>query len=326
MGADALAHGVAVLSGCSWFSVRKEPKGHGRTAWVEGARLGDGDRVVIVEDVVSTGASLLKAVERVSDLGAVVVAATGSARSQPPRGRSVRRSRGSVDPAPRLDRHRHRAALGASMEPGPPEAAVPATRPLEVDDLGPDPIEAFRSWWDDAFERGQPEPEAAALATATPEGHSSVRFVLLRGFDRRGFVFYTNGRSRKGSEMAATGWASMAFRWAAVNRQVRVAGPVAEVDPKESDDYFDSRPRGSQLGAWASVQSEELGSRAELEARLADVDARYLGRPVPRPPWWGGYRIDPVEIEFWQQGEYRLHDRFRYTRSAGTWSLQRLHP
>jgi pyridoxamine 5'-phosphate oxidase len=216
------------------------------------------------------------------------------------------------------------AATQTQTGPGAPKG--PARRYLDDEDLGPDPIAAFRAWWIDAVQHGQPEPEATALATATAGGRSSVRFVLLRAFDERGFVFYTNSRSRKGLEMAASGWASMAFRWAVVDRQVRVAGPVRPLPAEESDAYFDGRPRGSQLGAWASEQSEELASRADLERRLAEVEARFDGRSVPRPPWWGGYRIEPFEIEFWQQGDNRLHDRFRYTRAEGRWRVSRLHP
>jgi pyridoxamine 5'-phosphate oxidase len=197
---------------------------------------------------------------------------------------------------------------------------------LDEADLGPDPFAAFRAWWDHAVGAGQPEPEAAALATATAAGRSSVRFVLIRQFDERGFVFYTNGRSRKGGEMIATGWASLAFRWVVVGRQVRAGGPVGRLSSKESDRYFAGRPRESQLGAWASLQSEELDSRSELDRRFALASARFDGAPVPRPPWWGGFRIEPLEIEFWQQGAFRLHDRFRYTREGATWTVRRLHP
>jgi pyridoxamine 5'-phosphate oxidase len=150
--------------------------------------------------------------------------------------------------------------------------------------------------------------------------------VLVRGVDERGFVFFTNTRSRKGAEIAASGWAALAFRWAITDRQVRVGGPVGQVTAEESDAYFATRERESQLGAWASLQSEDLASRAELEHRFAEVTARFDGVPVPRPPWWGGYRITPVEFEFWQEGEFRLHDRFRYSRIGTSWTLQRLHP
>ena len=199
---------------------------------------------------------------------------------------------------------------------------------LEASDLGPDPIVAFESWYVGAVRAGEREPDATALATSTPEGRSSVRFVLLKGVSGRGFVFYTNRQSRKAAEIALTGWASMAFRWPAVSRQVRVSGSVGPLSPEESDEYFAARDRGSQLGAWASRQSEVLQSRAELEARLAEVTSRYEAGPVPRPPWWGGYLIDPYEIEFWQQGEFRLHDRFRYRRGGArrSWILERLNP
>jgi pyridoxamine 5'-phosphate oxidase len=198
--------------------------------------------------------------------------------------------------------------------------------PLREEDLGPDPFVAYKQWWEVATASGEPQPEAAALATSTSDGRPSVRFVLVRAVDDRGFVFFTNTRSRKGAEMAATGWASLAFRWALSNRQVRVGGQVAQVAPEESDAYFETRERESQLGAWASLQSEELASRADLEHRFAEVVARYEGVPVPRPPWWGGYRIHPLEMEFWQEGEFRLHDRFRYSRSGTSWVLRRLHP
>jgi pyridoxamine 5'-phosphate oxidase len=185
----------------------------------------------------------------------------------------------------------------------------------------------FRAWFAGAHAAGQPEPEAAALATATAEGVPSVRFVLMRGFDERGPVFFTNGNSRKGREMEANPVAAAVFRWKLVDRQVRVSGPVAPVTAAESDAYFAGRDRGSQLGAWASAQSEPLASREELELRLAEVSGRFAGGEVPRPPWWGGYRISPVEFEFWQHGEDRLHDRFLYLRRFDrAWSLTRLNP
>ncbi len=192
---------------------------------------------------------------------------------------------------------------------------------------GTDPLEVFGEWFAAAAAAGQPEPEAMALATSTADGRSSARFVLLRGFDRRGLVFYTNRRSRKGGDLGANPYASVVFRWLAVDRQVRAAGPVVLVDDDESDAYFASRPRGSQLGAWASEQSRPIGSRDDLERRLADVEARFAGVEVPRPPWWGGYRVEPDEMEFWQQGSFRLHDRFAYRRvDGGGWSCSRLNP
>jgi pyridoxamine 5'-phosphate oxidase len=172
----------------------------------------------------------------------------------------------------------------------------------------------------------QPEPDAMALATATASALPSARFVLLRDFDERGFVFYTNGHSRKGVELTANPVAAVAFRWSVVDRQVRIVGSVAAVDTAESDEYFAHRSRGSQLGAWASPQSEPLEDWADLQGRLAEATERFAGAEVPRPPWWGGFRISPTEFEFWQQGADRLHDRFRYTRAAADWTIERLGP
>jgi pyridoxamine 5'-phosphate oxidase len=199
-------------------------------------------------------------------------------------------------------------------------------RHLDVEDLDPDPIAQFHRWFTDAREAGQPEPESMALATAPPGGPPSVRFVLLKGVDERGFVFYTNFRSRKGRELGANPVASLAFRWWTLERQVRVGGPVLVVGADESDSYFSTRPRGAQLGAWASAQSEVLVGRGELEADLAEVTARFAGRDVPRPSWWGGYRVEPTEIEFWQGRPDRLHDRLRYERREGAWLIERLSP
>jgi pyridoxamine 5'-phosphate oxidase len=208
-------------------------------------------------------------------------------------------------------------------------AGVP-DQPLLEQDLDPDPIRQFLRWFDEAASAGQPEPEAMALATSTATGEPSVRFVLLRGIDERGFVFYTNGRSRKGRDIIANPRAGLVFRWWAVERQVRVAGPVEPVDPSESEAYFRSRPRGAQLGAWASAQSEALESRAVLEWRFEEAAARFAGQDIPRPPWWGGFRVRPVEIEFWQSRPNRLHDRFVYRITEGGdrggWRIQRLNP
>ncbi len=199
-------------------------------------------------------------------------------------------------------------------------------QPLSEADLDADPIRQFNRWFDQAKAAGQPEPEAMALATATPAGEPSVRFVLLRGLDARGFVFYTNGRSRKGREMADNPMAALVFRWWTLERQVRVSGPVSPVEPAESDAYFQSRPRGAQLGAWASAQSEPLTSRVVLEEQLSTVARRFAGRQVPRPPWWGGYRVHPAEVEFWQGRPDRLHDRLAYRLAGGRWRIQRLSP
>jgi pyridoxamine 5'-phosphate oxidase len=197
---------------------------------------------------------------------------------------------------------------------------------LSEADLDADPIRQFNRWFDQAKAAGQPEPEAMALATATPSGEPAVRFVLLRGLDARGFVFYTNGRSRKGREMAENPVAALVFRWWTLERQVRVSGPVRPVEPAESDAYFKARPRGAQLGAWASAQSELLTGRVVLEEQLSTVARRFAGREVPRPPWWGGYRVRPVEVEFWQGRPDRLHDRLAYRRAGGAWRIQRLSP
>jgi pyridoxamine 5'-phosphate oxidase len=164
-----------------------------------------------------------------------------------------------------------------------------------------------------------------ALATVGADG-PSVRYVLLRGFDREGFVFYTNRMSRKGRELSASPRAAVVFRWALVDRQVRISGGVEEIADVESDAYFASRPRGSQLAAWASDQSEAAADRAELDRRYRDVESRFEGAPVPRPAWWGGYRIRPDEFEFWQQGVFRMHDRFRFSGGEDGWDVTRLYP
>jgi pyridoxamine 5'-phosphate oxidase len=199
-------------------------------------------------------------------------------------------------------------------------------RHLDVEEVDPDPITQFGRWFVDAQDAGQPEPESMALATSTPGGAPSVRFVLLKGVDERGFAFYTNYRSRKGRELHANSVASLAFRWWTLERQVRVGGRVLVVAAEQSDSYFSTRPRGAQLGAWASAQSEVLGAREQLEADLSEVTARFEGRDVPRPSWWGGYRVEPTEIEFWQGRPDRLHDRLRYEREGSSWRIDRLSP
>jgi pyridoxamine 5'-phosphate oxidase len=165
-----------------------------------------------------------------------------------------------------------------------------------------------------------------ALATSTPGGTPSNRFVLLKGVDERGFVFYTNGQSLKGRDLATNPQAALAFRWWTLDRQVRVSGSVVAVEPAEADAYFQTRPFGAQLGAWASAQSEPLASRAELDVQVATVTQRFLGRDVPRPPWWGGFRVRPIEIEFWQGRPDRLHDRLVYRQAGDRWEIQRLNP
>jgi pyridoxamine 5'-phosphate oxidase len=166
-----------------------------------------------------------------------------------------------------------------------------------------------------------------ALATATPQGRPSVRMVLLKGFDAAGFVFYSNYESRKGQELAANPYAALDLFWVELERQVRIEGPAERVAGQQSDAYFHSRPRGSQLGSAASRQSTVLAGREPLEQRAAAMDAEYAGREIPRPEWWGGYRVVPAVVEFWQGRPSRLHDRLRYTRLPdGAWAIERLSP
>jgi len=207
---------------------------------------------------------------------------------------------------------------------------------LDDDDVDPDPMRQFARWYREAEEGGVPEPEAMTLATAATDGAPSARTVLLKGFDARGFVFFTNYTSRKGRELAANQNAALVFRWAAVGRQICVAGVAGRVSMAESLDYFRSRGRGSQLGAWASTQSEVAASREALDRRLAEVAARFAGADVPLPPFWGGFRLVPSSLELWQNRPDRLHDRIRYrrtTRASATgagagaeWVVERLWP
>lgn len=199
--------------------------------------------------------------------------------------------------------------------------------PLRSEELAADPFTQFERWFADAVSAGQPEPEAMAVATVGPDSQPSVRFVLMRGRDERGWVFYTNRSSRKGRELAQVASAAAVFRWATVDRQVRLSGPAEATTEAESDAYFASRPRGSQLAAWASDQSAPVTRPGELEDRYREVTARFGEGPVPRPDWWGGYRITPSEVEFWQQGEFRMHQRFLYTPDpAGGWDIRQLQP
>jgi pyridoxamine 5'-phosphate oxidase len=205
--------------------------------------------------------------------------------------------------------------LGQGLAGGLPDAAADA-----------DPVDLFGAWFEAAGESGILLPEAMTLATATPEGIPSARMVLLKGFDAHGFVFFTNYGSRKAQELDANPHAALCFHWTVLQRQVRIAGSIARVGAEESDAYFASRGRGSQLGAWASRQSESLPSRSDLEERVRQLDAEYATGDVPRPPFWGGYRLTPERIEFWQGRADRLHDRLVFLRDGPDWTAQRLYP
>ena len=194
-------------------------------------------------------------------------------------------------------------------------------------DLDPDPIKQFANWFTMAIEAGIRDVNAMSLATATPDAHPFVRIVLLKGFDQNGFVFFTNYESEKGRQLEANPHAAMVFYWIELDRQIRITGSVAKTSAEESERYFHSRPPASQLGAWASPQSQMIEGRDVLEARLAEATERFAGKPIPLPPYWGGFRVIPDAIEFWQGRPNRLHDRFRYARQPdGSWSLHRLAP
>ncbi len=200
-------------------------------------------------------------------------------------------------------------------------------RELNERDVDPNPFVQFRKWFDEALGVQPLEASAMTLATASPSGKPSARMVILRGFDERGFVFYTDYESRKGRELAENPWASLVFYWAQLSRQVRIEGAVEKVSPQESDEYFQSRPVGNRLAACASRQSEVISSRAVLELRMQELEARYQNQFIPRPPYWGGYRVVPTSFEFWQGRLNRLHDRLRYAQQAdGSWLIQRLSP
>jgi pyridoxamine 5'-phosphate oxidase len=201
------------------------------------------------------------------------------------------------------------------------------TQGLHERDLAADPFTQFHTWFGQAVAAGLPQPNAMTLATTSAGGRPAARMVLLKGLDAQGFVFYTNYESRKATDLAANPWAALVFFWVELHRQVRIEGSVSRVTADESDAYFASRPVGSQIGAAASPQSQVIAGRAPLEARVSELEAAYAGQAVPRPAHWGGYRVVPTALEFWQGRTNRLHDRLRYRRdAAGGWLIERLAP
>ena len=199
---------------------------------------------------------------------------------------------------------------------------------LRKETVREDPMSQFQAWFEAALEAEVPEVNAMTLATATPSGQPEARLVLLKDYDEHGFVFYTNYHSEKARQLDANPQASLVFWWRPLERQVRIGGTVARLSSETSDTYFRSRPRASQLGAWASPQSEVVASRDVLEKQMAEVRKQYEGREVPRPPHWGGYRLEPSIVEFWQGRPGRLHDRLRYRwqEEDGAWMCERLAP
>ena len=193
-------------------------------------------------------------------------------------------------------------------------------------DPGTDPLVLFREWLAEATQREPNDPTAMALATVGADGQPSARMVLLKGVDEQGFVFYTNLESQKAADLAANPRASLLFHWKSLRRQVRIEGTVTGVSDADADAYFASRPRGAQIGAWASRQSRPLESRFALEKRVAEYTAKFGLGSVPRPAFWSGYRVKPERIEFWQDRPFRLHDRLVYTRDRGGWRTDKLYP
>ncbi|MFP4089864.1 MAG: pyridoxamine 5'-phosphate oxidase [Cyclobacteriaceae bacterium] len=198
---------------------------------------------------------------------------------------------------------------------------------LEVSDVNADPVIQFQKWFDEARQAELPEPNAMHLATVTPEGKAAGRIVLLKGIEEGAFVFYTNYQSRKGQEMQQAPWAGLTFFWAELERQVRIEGRVEKVSEEQSTAYFHSRPRGSQIGAWVSPQSQVIPGRDFLENRLQELERQFEGQEIPRPEHWGGYALRAEMIEFWQGRPNRLHDRIRYSQGTeGQWIIERLAP
>jgi pyridoxamine 5'-phosphate oxidase len=198
---------------------------------------------------------------------------------------------------------------------------------LDAGDVLQNPMLQFEKWFDEATQSQLPEPNAMHLATVSPEGKPVGRIVLLKGIEQKAFLFFTNYESRKGKELAHTPWAALTFFWIELERQVRIEGEVRKVSPEKSTEYFHSRPRGSQIGAWVSPQSKVIPGRVFLENRQEELMKRFEGKEVPRPEHWGGYAVQPQSIEFWQGRPSRLHDRIRYTKtSENRWIIERLAP
>lgn len=197
---------------------------------------------------------------------------------------------------------------------------------LLEDNVQDDPVEQFSVWFEQALRSEVKEPNAVSLATATADGKPSARIVLLKGFDKRGFRFFTNYESRKARELDENPHASLCFFWQELERQVRIEGKVKKLSREESENYFSKRPRLSQIGAWASRQSEKVESRDQMEAKFREFQEKFEDEPVPAPEFWGGYRLHPTSIEFWQGREGRLHDRLLYTKSSDSWKITRLSP
>jgi pyridoxamine 5'-phosphate oxidase len=218
----------------------------------------------------------------------------------------------------------------AVFDTAPNWDAIMASPPLILDEdgAGHDPVALFRRWLADAEETEPNDPSAMTVSSVDADGMPDARMVLMRGHDERGFTFFTNYESDKGRQLLAHPKAALCFHWKTQRRQVRVRGAVERVSEAEADAYFDGRPRGSRVGAWASQQSRPLASRAVLEARVAELEAEFGEGPVPRPPHWSGFRIVPARIEFWQDGAFRLHDRIVFERSASGagWTTRRLYP
>jgi pyridoxamine 5'-phosphate oxidase len=216
--------------------------------------------------------------------------------------------------------------MARTVEPGRMGPVTDYGMPLLENDLDGDPLRQFASWFGEAAAAGVREPQAAALATASADGVPSVRMVLVKAFDERGFVFFSDYASRKARELAVNPRAALLFHWDPLGRQVRIEGPVERTSAEESAAYIRTRPRSSQVSALASPQSQTIESREELERRVADLERRYAGSELPMPSSWGGFRLAPEALEFWQQRHDRLHDRLSFRRAGGGWRVERLAP